>query len=83
MFTTKFIGALIIAATAVASSSAMADDRGVNTVAGAVSGAAIGPSPHSRPGALGEGGTGAAAVEVGGPVLGREINPDVVATRRR
>jgi hypothetical protein len=59
MLKKKCIGAMLLAAAAV-SSTAMADDRGVNTVVGALAGAAIGSSVGGRDGALVGGVIGAA-----------------------
>jgi len=59
MLKKKCIGAMLLAAAAV-SSTAMADDRGVNTVVGALAGAAIGGSVGGRNGALVGGVIGAA-----------------------
>jgi len=59
MLKKKCIGAMLLAAAAV-SSTAMADDRGVNTVVGALAGAAIGGSVGGRNGALVGGAIGAA-----------------------
>jgi hypothetical protein len=59
MLKKKCIGAMLLAAAAV-STSAMADDRGVNTVVGALAGAAIGGSVGGRDGALVGGAIGAA-----------------------
>jgi hypothetical protein len=59
MLKNKCIGAMLLAAAAV-SSTAMADDRGVNTIVGAVAGAAIGGSVGGRNGALVGGVIGAA-----------------------
>ena len=50
MLKKTFVGAVLLAATAV-STTALAQDRGFNTVAGAVVGAAIGNSTHDRNGA--------------------------------
>jgi hypothetical protein len=59
MLNTKCLSAVIVAALAV-SSSAMADDRGVNTAVGAVLGAAIGHNSGGRDGAIVGGILGAA-----------------------
>jgi hypothetical protein len=59
MLNKKCLGAVILAAAAV-SSTAMADDRGVNTAVGAVIGAAIGHNSGGRDGALVGGVIGAA-----------------------
>ena len=59
MLNKKLVGAALLAAAAV-SGSAMANDRGINTVAGAVVGAAIGNSAGGRDGAIVGGLVGAA-----------------------
>src|SRR4030081_3698690 len=59
MLNKKCLGAVILAATAV-TSTAMADDRGVNTAVGAVLGAAIGHNTGGRGGAIVGGVIGAA-----------------------
>jgi hypothetical protein len=59
MLNKKCLGAVILAATVV-SSTAMADDRGVNTAVGAVIGAAIGHNTGGRNGAIVGGVLGAA-----------------------
>lgn len=59
MLNKKIVGALLLATMAV-STTALAQDRGFNTVAGAVIGAAIGNSTHDRNGALIGGVLGAA-----------------------
>jgi hypothetical protein len=59
MLKNKCIGAMLLAAAAV-SSTAMADDRGVNTVVGALAGAAIGGGVGGRNGAIVGGVIGAA-----------------------
>jgi len=59
MLKKKCIGAMLLAAAAV-STTAMADDRGLNTVVGALAGAAIGGSVGGRDGAFVGGAIGAA-----------------------
>jgi hypothetical protein len=59
MLTKKCLGAALLAAAAV-STTAMADDRGVNTAVGAVLGAAIGHNAGGRDGAIVGGVLGAA-----------------------
>lgn len=59
MLKNKCIGAMLLAAAAV-STTAMADDRGTNTIVGALAGAAIGGSVGGRDGAFVGGAMGAA-----------------------
>jgi hypothetical protein len=59
MLNKKCFGAVLLAAAAVSSTTAMAQDRGANTVAGALVGAAIGGAANGRNGALVGGALGA------------------------
>lgn len=59
MLNKKCFGAVLLAAAAVSSTTAMAQDRGANTVAGALVGAAIGGAANGRNGALVGGAIGA------------------------
>ena len=60
MWNKKLVSVVMLATAALSSTAAMADDRGLNTVAGAVVGAAIGNSAGGRDGAIVGGILGAA-----------------------
>jgi hypothetical protein len=60
MWNKKLVSVVVLATAALSSTAAMADDRGLNTVAGAVVGAAIGNSAGGRDGAIVGGVLGAA-----------------------